>query len=462
MDTPDQPLQFFSRNPATGELLATVDALSATELADKITLAQETFQTYRRVPMAQRSLWLHSVADLLEQEQTRWATLMTLEMGKPLQAAIAEVRKCVLGCRYYADHAAAYLEDVPILTDAEQSRICYQPLGIILAVMPWNFPFWQVFRFAAPALMAGNVGLLKHASNVPQSAIAIAEIFQRSGFPEGVFQTLMVPSSQVAPLMADPRIQAATLTGSEAAGASLAMAAGQNLKKVVLELGGSDPFIVLPSADLEAAVATAVTARMQNNGQSCIAAKRFITVGAIADEFEQQLIARFQALRVGDPQDPETDIGPLATPSILAELDHLVQTAISAGAKVLTGGAPVAGTAGNYYPPTILAGLSPEAVISQAEFFGPVALLFRVETLDEAIHLANQVPFGLGASGWTQDPQEQQRLIQEIEAGAVFINSMVKSDPRLPFGGIKRSGFGRELGREGLLEFVNIKTVWVQ
>lgn len=458
----NQPQQFYSRNPANGELLTTIPALSEAELAEKITLAAETYQTYRQVPLAQRSVWLHSVADLLEQEQTHWATLMTLEMGKPLDAAIAEVRKCVLGCRYYADHAAAYLQDLPIPTDAAQSWVCYQPLGIILAVMPWNFPFWQVFRFAAPALMAGNVGLLKHASNVPQSAIAIDQIFQRSGFPQGVFQTLMIPSSQVAGLIADPRIQAATLTGSEAAGASLAMVAGANLKKVVLELGGSDPFIVLPSADLELAISTAVTARMQNNGQSCIAAKRFIAVGAIADEFEQGLLTHFQALKMGDPLDPETEIGPLATPQILAELDQLVQTAIRSGARVLTGGAPVAGTRGNFYPPTILAGLSPNAAIAQAEFFGPVALVFRVETLEAAIALANQIPFGLGASAWTQDPQEQLRLIQAIEAGSVFINGMVKSDPRLPFGGIKRSGYGRELGREGLLEFVNIKTVWVK
>jgi succinate-semialdehyde dehydrogenase/glutarate-semialdehyde dehydrogenase len=339
----------------------------------------------------------------------------------------------------------------------------------VLAVMPWNFPFWQVFRFAAPALMAGNVGLLKHASNVPQSALAIEEVLTQAGFPTGVFQTLLIGANQVAPLMADDRIKAATLTGSEPAGASLAIAAGENLKKVVLELGGSDPFIVLPSADLEAAVTTAVTARMLNNGQSCIAAKRFIVVGAIADDFQQRLIEKFKALKVGDPLLPDTDVGPLATSAILEDLTHQVEMAVQQGAKVLVGGQPHNG-AGNFYPPTILTeipvhpikGAIDREAIANQEFFGPVAMLFRVETLDEAIQLANSTPFGLGASAWTTDPIEQERLINEIEAGSVFINGLVKSDPRLPFGGVKRSGFGRELSIQGIHEFVNIKTIWVK
>ncbi len=454
-------LNILSINPATGEQLQAFTPLSDAELAEKLNLAQEAFESYRWTSFTQRSQWMESLAALLEQDQHRLAKLMTLEMGKPLAAAIAEIQKCALGCRYYAEHAAEFLADMVIPTDADRSFIRYQPLGIILAVMPWNFPFWQVFRFAAPALMGGNVGLLKHASNVPQCAIAIADLFARSGFPGGAFQTLLIQSSRVAPLMADPRIKAATLTGSEAAGASLAIAAGQNLKKVVLELGGSDPFIVLPSANLEAAVKTAVTARMQNNGQSCIAAKRFILVGAIADDFEQKFLAKFQALRVGNPLEPDTDVGPLATPQILEDLDQQVLAAIAAGAKVLMGGDPRRDRPGNFYPPTILTELSPSHAIAQAEFFGPVALIFRVNTLNEAIQLANQVPFGLGASAWTQEPDEQERLMLELESGGVFINGMVKSDPRLPFGGIKRSGFGRELGREGLLEFVNIKTVWM-
>jgi succinate-semialdehyde dehydrogenase / glutarate-semialdehyde dehydrogenase len=351
---------------------------------------------------------------------------------------------------------------MPVLTTATQSFIRYQPLGIILAVMPWNFPFWQVFRFAAPALMAGNVGLLKHASNVPQCALAIEALLQQAGFPLGVFQTLLIGADRVAGLLADDRIKAATLTGSEAAGASLAGAAGTHLKKVVLELGGSDPFIVMPSADLATAVSTAVTARMINNGQSCIAAKRFIVAEAIADEFTHQLVAQYQQLKVGDPLAPDTDIGPLATAPILQELADQVQTAVQLGAQVLIGGQPLTDRPGNFYPPTILTNISPSSVTAQQEFFGPVALLFRVPDVTAAIALANDSPFGLGASAWTHDPGERERLIDEIAAGCVFINGMVKSDPRLPFGGIKRSGFGRELGKAGMHEFVNLKTIWVE
>ncbi|PLZ96537.1 NADP-dependent succinic semialdehyde dehydrogenase, partial [Fischerella thermalis CCMEE 5268] len=388
--------------------------------------------------------------------------LMTLEMGKTYKSAIAEVEKCAWVCRYYAEHAAQFLADTYVETDATKSFVKYQPLGIILAVMPWNFPFWQVFRFAAPALMAGNVGLLKHASNVPQCALAIEEIIQKAGFPTGVFQTLLIPGAKVGDLMSDDRIKAATLTGSEPAGISLAVASAKQIKKTVLELGGSDPFIVLESADLQAAVAVATTARMLNNGQSCIAAKRFILQEAIADQFEKLLLEKYQALKVGDPMQPDTDIGPLATPDILRDLEQQVQTCVKAGAKVLIGGQPLTDRPGNFFPPTMITDLSPDSAIAKEEFFGPVALLFRVPDIDEAIKLANATPFGLGASAWTTNSQEQQRFIDEIEAGAVFINGMVKSDPRIPFGGIKRSGYGRELGIQGIHEFVNIKTVWVK
>jgi succinate-semialdehyde dehydrogenase/glutarate-semialdehyde dehydrogenase len=449
-------------NPATGELLKTFAPLTTAEIAEKLALAQQTFQQYRQSDFSQRSVWMYAVAQILDTQKAELGKLMTLEMGKPFKAAIAEVEKCAWVCRYYAEHAATYLADVAMETDASQSFVRYQPLGAILAVMPWNFPFWQVFRFAAPALMAGNVGLLKHASNVPQCALAIADIFRQAGFPSGVFQTLLIGASQVADLLADARIKAATLTGSEPAGASLAQAAGKHIKKVVLELGGSDPFIVLPSADLDAAIKTAVTARMLNNGQSCIAAKRFIIVGNIAETFERELVAQYKALKIGDPMDLETDLGPLATPQILQDLDQQVQAALAQGARLLVGGKPLSDRPGNFYPPTILADLPLTSSTAQEEFFGPVALVFRVSNLDQAIQLANQIPFGLGASAWTNDATERDRLINEIEAGAVFINGMVKSDPRLPFGGIKRSGFGRELGIQGIHEFVNIKSVWVK
>lgn len=451
-----------SINPTTGETLLTFEPLTDAEIAAKLELAQRAFEKYRQLPMAQRSQWLETTAEILEREKEQFGKLMTLEMGKPLKAAIAEVEKCALVCRYYAENAAELLADVPVATDASYSFVRYQPLGLVLAVMPWNFPFWQVFRFAAPALMAGNVGLLKHASNVPQCALAIEEIIHRSGFPSGVFQTLLVSADKVAALIADERVKAATLTGSEPAGASLAAAAGKEIKKTVLELGGSDPFIVLESADLAAAVATAVTARMLNNGQSCIAAKRFIVVEAIADQFEKQLLARFEALSVGDPMDADTDLGPLATPGILKDLDYQVKESVKGGARVLTGGQPLSDRPGNFYLPTILADIPAGTPAEKEEFFGPVALLFRVADIDAAIELANASPFGLGASAWTKDEYERERLISEIEAGSVFVNGMVKSDPRLPFGGVKRSGYGRELSSQGILEFVNVKTVWVR
>ena len=448
-------------NPATGKLLKTFEALNDAEIEGCLESAAQAFGQYRRVSLSQRSEWMLKAADILEQDAEKWAKIMTEEMGKPLKGALAEAKKSALVCRYYAENAADFLADVAVQTDASRSFVRYQPLGPILAVMPWNFPFWQVFRFAAPALMAGNVGLLKHASNVPQCAIAIADIFKQAGFPEGVFQTLLIGAAQVAKVIEDDRVKAGTLTGSEPAGASFAAFAGKNIKKTVLELGGSDPFIVLSSADLDAAVSTATAARMLNNGQSCIAAKRFIVAEEIAAQFQQQLVEKFTALKIGDPMSLETDIGPLATPDILQDLDKQVQACVKAGANILTGGKPLSDRPGNFYPPTIVSNLSVEEPIAQEEFFGPVAMLFTVKDLDAAISLANDIPFGLGASAWTNDAQEQQRLINEIEAGAVFINSLVKSDPRLPFGGIKRSGYGRELSSQGIHEFVNIKTVWI-
>ena len=449
-------------NPATGETIKTFEPLDCESIEVKLALSQQTFEKYRKIPIAQRAQWLIAAAEILDRDKVSFGKLMTTEMGKTIQSAIAEVEKCALVCRFYAEHAAEFLADVSASTDASKSFVHYQPLGVILAVMPWNFPFWQVFRFAAPALMAGNVGLLKHASNVPQCALAIEAIFREAGFPEGAFQTLLVGADRVEAIINDPRVKAATLTGSEAAGVALASAAGKQLKKTVLELGGSDPFIVLESADIEAAVSTAVTARMLNNGQSCIAAKRFLVADAIADEFERRFVEKFQALKIGDPMDENTNVGPLATPGILKDLDELVQACIEKGSKVLTGGKPLSDRPGNFYLPTILADFPPGTPADEEEFFGPVALLFRVPDIDAAIKLANATPFGLGASAWTTDEEQVQRLIDELEAGAVFINGLVKSDPRLPFGGIKRSGYGRELGIQGIHEFVNIKTVWVK
>jgi len=448
-------------NPATGETLKTFVALSPQEIENRIVLGNQAFSSYRKTSFKQRSEWLYRAAAILEREQWELAKIMTLEMGKPIKAAQAEVRKCALVCRYYADNGEGFLADVPVDTDASSSFVRYQPLGIILAVMPWNFPLWQVFRFAAPALMAGNVSILKHASNVPQSALAIAAIFEEAGFPPGVFQSFLIGADQVATLINDPRIKAAALTGSEPAGESLAAAAGKQLKKMVLELGGSDPFIVLESADIELAASTAVTARLLNNGQSCIAAKRFLLQESIADQFQSLLVEKFQALKVGNPMDESVDIGPLATPGILAEIAQQVEKTVAMGGKILTGGQRLEGK-GNFYLPTILTDIPADSPGYREEFFGPVALLFRVRNLDEAIFIANDTSFGLGASGWTRDAQEQERLIEEIEAGSVFINGMVKSDPRLPFGGIKRSGYGRELSIQGIHEFVNLKTVWIR
>ena len=454
-----------SVNPLTGEVLKTFAPLTDEQIEGRLALADRSFATYRHTSFSDRAHWMHQAAAILETRKTELAIIMTLEMGKTLKSAIAEVEKCAHLCRFYAENAPIFLADTIAQTDASRTIIRYQPLGIILAVMPWNFPFWQVFRFAVPSLMAGNVGLLKHASNVPQCALVIAEIFHTAGFPEGAFQTLLIGAERVAGLLADRRIKAATLTGSESAGQSLAAIAGHHLKKVVLELGGSDPFIVLKSADLEQAVNTAVTARVMNNGQTCIAAKRFILEAAIADQFLEKFVAKFKALKNGDPMQPETDVGPLATPQILQELETLVKETADMGAKVLCGGyrhQPKGYQTGNFYAPTILTEIPLGAPPYYAEFFGPVAAVFRVENLDAAIALANSTDFGLGASIWTNDAQEIEQAIAQLEAGAVFVNGMVKSDPRVPCGGIKRSGFGRELGVEGIREFVNIKTIWIK
>jgi succinate-semialdehyde dehydrogenase/glutarate-semialdehyde dehydrogenase len=385
---------------------------------------------------------------------------MTLEMGKPLKAAVAEAEKCATACNYYAQNAETFLADRPVQMEGGESWVTFQPLGVVLAIMPWNFPFWQVFRFAAPALMAGNVGVLKHASNVPQCALAIEDIFRRAGFGKGSFQTLLIESDKVEGIIADPRVAAVTLTGSEGAGRSVAGAAGRNLKKSVVELGGSDPFIVMPSADLDAAVSTAVTARMINNGQSCIAAKRFIIHERIYQDFLNRFVERVAKVRIGDPMDEQTELGPLATSAIRDELDQQVKASVSAGAKLLTGGKKLNGE-GFYYAPTVLAEIPPNAPAARDELFGPVASVFRAKDINDAIAIANGTTFGLGASAWTNDRAERDQFVSEIESGLLFINGMVVSDARLPFGGVKNSGFGRELGEFGIREFVNIKSVRV-
>jgi succinate-semialdehyde dehydrogenase/glutarate-semialdehyde dehydrogenase len=448
-------------NPATGEVLKTFEPLSAAQIEQKLQLAASAFRKHRRTPFAERASNLMRAAEILEKEKDECAHLMTLEMGKPLKSAVAEAMKCAGGCRYYAENGEKFLADEIVETGAKRSFIRYLPLGPILAVMPWNFPFWQVFRFAAPALMAGNVGLLKHASNVPQCALKIEDILRRAGFAEGVFQTLLIGAGPVDGILNDPRVVAATLTGSEQAGIQVGVSAAKRIKKVVLELGGSDPFIVMPSADMDAAVTTAVDARIQNNGQSCIAAKRFIVSEKIADEFERRFVKRMQDLRVGDPFQESTQLGPLASADAVTSLDADVKKTVAAGARVLTGGHPLK-LPGNFYAPTVLTDIPKESPAYKEEFFGPVASVFRVKDIDEAIQIANDSRFGLGASAWTNDPVETERFINDLDAGMVFLNKMVASDPRLPFGGVKFSGHGRELAVQGLREFVNIKTVWIQ
>ena len=454
-------MKIQSINPATGERLRSFEPLAESQVEEKVERAAETFRRYRRIDVAARASMMARAAEILEAEKEEFGRLMTAEMGKPLRAAVEEAAKCAWNCRFYAEKAAEFLADEVISTGATRSFVRYQPLGPVLAVMPWNFPFWQVFRFAAPALMAGNVCLLKHASNVPQCAIAIEEIFRRAGFPEGAFQTLLIGSDQVERVLDNPRVMAVTLTGSAPAGSSVASAAGERIKKTVLELGGSDPFIVMPSADVEEAAKTAVRARVINNGQSCIAAKRFIVAEEIADEFERRFVKGMESLKVGDPMDETTDVGPLATADLLETLEEQVQETVAQGGRILTGGERLT-RAGNYFAPTVLTDIPTDSPAYLEELFGPVASLFRVRDLDEAIRLANDTTFGLAASAWTNDDKERDRLIDEIESGLVFINAMVASDPRLPFGGVKTSGYGRELSREGIREFVNIKTVWIK
>jgi succinate-semialdehyde dehydrogenase / glutarate-semialdehyde dehydrogenase len=447
-----------SINPATNKLLRSFEPLTNEAARQKIALASDAFRAYANVPLEHRALWMRKLAAILEHETKDLATLITVEMGKPLEAARFEILKCADVCRYYADNAARILASESVPTEPNHSYVRWEPLGIVLAVMPWNFPFWQVFRFLAPALMAGNVALLKHASNVPQCALAIESLVRRAGFPRGTFQTLLLEVSQVETILADERIAAVTLTGSETAGRAIGAQAGWLIKKSVLELGGSDPFIVMPSADLDLAVETAVRARCVNSGQSCIAAKRFIIADEIYDAFESRFVKGMESVRVGDPMKEGTEIGPLATIRLLELLEAQVQAATRVGARVLTGGERMLGE-GNYFEPTVLAGVPRTSAVYREELFGPVAMLFRVQDLNDAIEIANDTPFGLAASAWTRDPAEQQRLVSELQCGGVFLNTMVASDPRLPFGGIKRSGYGRELSAAGMREFLNAKTV---
>jgi succinate-semialdehyde dehydrogenase/glutarate-semialdehyde dehydrogenase len=449
-----------SIDPTTGKVIKSFPPLSRAEMDRKLEKASDTFRVYRHTSIAERARMMTCAAEILEEEKESFGRLMTREMGKTLHSAIEESGKCAWNCRYFAETAACWLADEVVETDEGRCVVHYEPVGPLLAVMPWNFPFWQVFRFAAPALMAGNVGLLKHASNVPQCAMATEDVFRRAGFPEGAFQTLLIGTDQVQQVIEDPRVVAVTLTGSEAAGRQIASQAGKQIKKAVLELGGSDPFIVMPSADLDVTIKTAVKARTINNGQSCIAAKRFIVADAVYDEFKRRFVEGMAALKVGDPMDAATEIGPLATGQLLQNLDAQVQRLVSDGARVLTGGKRIDGS-GNYYLPTVLTNINRNSATYREELFGPVAMLFRVRDITEAIDLANDTPFGLASSAWTRDPAEQNRFINEIEAGQVFINRMVASDPRLPFGGVKHSGYGRELGGQGIREFTNTKTVCI-
>jgi succinate-semialdehyde dehydrogenase/glutarate-semialdehyde dehydrogenase len=449
-----------SINPATGEKLKEFGPFDDSEIEKRLSRAEKAFGKYRLTTFTERSEFLEAVAELLFQEKKKFAQIITLEMGKLFRDSLAEIEKCARGCRFYAENGERFLEDEAAQTDAAESYVRYQPLGPVLAIMPWNFPFWQVFRFAVPALMAGNVGLLKHASNVPQCALVIEEIFCRAGFDDGIFQTLLIEPEQVEKIIVDARVKAVTLTGSEKTGTAVASTAAREIKKSVLELGGSDAFIVMPSADFESALSTAVKARTINTGQSCIAAKRFMIADEIYDEFLNQFVARMCALKVGDPTDETTEIGPLATEQILQGVHGQVQKSIAAGAKLLTGGNRIHGP-GFFYEPTVLVDVPRESPAYREEVFGPVASIFRARDAADAVGLANDTTFGLAASAWTNDPEEQKLFVSNLDTGMVFINAMVASDPRLPFGGVKRSGFGRELGAAGIREFTNTKTIWI-
>src|SRR6184192_2418177 len=449
-----------SINPATGELTKRFDPHTDSEIESALDRAVSAFEKYRASSFAERAVKLRHTAEMLEKDREHLARIITSEMGKLLRGSIEEIEKCARGCRFYAEHGEKFLSEQIVSSDAAQSYVHYEPLGAVLAIMPWNFPFWQVFRFAAPALLAGNVGLLKHAANVPQCALAIEEIFCRAGFDEGIFQTLLIDAEQVEKVIVDSRVTAVTLTGSEKAGSAVASLAARHIKKSVLELGGSDPFIVMPSADFESALSTAIKARTINSGQSCIAAKRFLVADQIYDEFVRQFVERMRALKVGDPLDEATEIGPLATEQILQGVHEQVQKSIAAGAKLLTGGNRIHGP-GFFYEPTVLVDIAIDSPAYCEEVFGPVASFFRVRDAADAVEIANATTFGLGASAWTNDRTEQELFASELEAGMVFVNAMVASDPRLPFGGVKRSGFGRELGAAGIREFVNRKTIWI-
>jgi succinate-semialdehyde dehydrogenase / glutarate-semialdehyde dehydrogenase len=450
-----------SVNPTTGEVLRSFAGHDAAEVERRLARAEAAFASYRRTRLADRARWLARAAELLEAEKQSLGLVMTLEMGKTLASAVAEVEKCAWACRHYAEHGAGMVADEPVPTGAARSYVRYLPIGPVLAVMPWNFPLWQVFRFAAPALMGGNVGLLKHASNVPQCALAIEDLLLRAGFPEGAFQALLVGSDAVAGLLDDPRVRAATLTGSTPAGRAVAERAGRNLKKTVLELGGSDPFIVMPTADLDGSARTAAKARCINNGQSCIAAKRFIVHEEVAEAWTARFVAAMRAQRMGDPRDPGVDLGPLATAAIRDEVHDQVQRSVAAGARLLLGGVLPEGP-GWFYPATVLDRIPEHAPAYRDEVFGPVASVFRVPDAAAALRLANDSVFGLGSSVWTSDPEEAERFVSGLEAGMTFVNAMVASDPRLPFGGVKHSGYGRELAALGMREFLNVKSVWIE
>jgi len=441
-------------------LVATFEEPTLEEIKESIHKTQEAFLQWRMVPFTERSKLMLKAADLLQGQKEDYGRLMTEEMGKPISQSVAEIEKCAWVCRYYAENAERFLQDEPVATEASKSYVHFEPLGIILAVMPWNFPFWQVFRFAAPALMAGNAALLKHASNVPRSSLAIEELFRKAGFPPYLFTSLLIGPQLVEPVIKDERIRAVTLTGSEESGIKVAEMAGRELKKTVLELGGSDPFIVLEDADLPSCAREAAQARTINSGQSCIAAKRFIVVEKVAQEFERLLVQHMGALKIGDPMEPDTQVGPLAREDLLSELDRQVQESVNQGARLLTGGRRLEGS-GFYYPPTVLTDVKKGMPVYEEETFGPVAAIIKAKDEAEAIQLANDTRFGLGASIWSRDLDRAEALAKRIEAGLIFINAMVKSDPRLPFGGVKRSGYGRELSHYGIREFVNIKTVWL-
>ena len=452
--------QIIAVNPATEDLIASFDAFGPDEVEMALAEAHDAFLLWRERPIAERAVPMRALARLLRERADAYARLATLEMGKPIGEAKAEIEKCAWACEHFAENASRYLADEVIESNARRSIVAFQPLGVVLAVMPWNFPFWQVVRFAAPTLMAGNAGLLKHASNVPQCALAIEEVVRDAGFPQGLLRAVLVSGAAIEPIIADDRIRAVTLTGSSDTGSRIAELAGRALKKTVLELGGSDPFIVLGDADIEAAATTGVRARNQNNGQSCIAAKRFIVVEAVAADFERRFAKGVEDLVVGDPMDPKTQVGPLARRDLLETLERQVDGSVRAGARVLTGGERVSGK-GYFFRPTVLGNVTPDMPAFREETFGPVAAVVRVRDADEAVRVANDSAYGLGASLWTRDAALGERLARRIESGSVFVNGMVASDPRLPFGGIKRSGYGRELSAFGAREFTNIQTIWI-